>query len=131
MPNIQDMKSSRFLKRSDATEEGVVVTILGVQLENVGLESGPKDEKWCLSLREFPDKLMVLNVTNQRLCAKALGSEETDDWLGKKVLLVDDPEVEYKGAVVGGLRIRHLKYTGKAKAAPVVELTEDGEEIPF
>ena len=130
MPNINDMKNSRFLKRQDVGD-GVVVTIVGVELTNVALESGPKDEKWCAVLREFPGKLMVLNGTNQRMIAKVLDTEETDEWVGRKIVLWDDESVEFKGQVVGGIRVKRAP--GKVAKAPTVnDANEDaGEEAPF
>ena len=109
----------------------MVVTIVGVELTNAALESGPKDEKWCAVLKEFPGKLMVLNGTNQRMIAKVLDTEETDEWVGRKIVLWDDESVEFKGQVVGGIRVKRAP--GKVAKAPTVnDANEDaGEEIPF
>jgi hypothetical protein len=45
-----------------------------------------------------------LNGTNTKLIEKALGSDETDDWLGQQIVLFNDENVEYMGEVVGGVR---------------------------
>jgi hypothetical protein len=49
---------------------------------------------------------MVLNSTNIKRLAKACNSDDTDEWIGKQVTLYVDPDVEFAGNVVGGLRIR-------------------------
>ena len=54
---------------------------------------------------------MVVNSTNIKRLAKACASEDTEDWTGKQVVLYVDPDVEFGGNVVGGLRIRAHKVT--------------------
>jgi len=49
---------------------------------------------------------MVLNSTNLHVAAKVLASDNTDDWRGKEIILFTDPNVSFKGEVVGGLRFR-------------------------
>jgi hypothetical protein len=57
---------------------------------------------------------MVLNSTNIQLMAKACGSDDTDDWIGKQIIVYVDENVSFGGELVGGLRIRKHK-----QAAPV------------
>jgi hypothetical protein len=59
---------------------------------------------------------MVLNTTTIRVLEKAFGPD-SDDWAGKKVVLYTDPNVSFKGQVVGGLRLRPLKTPAPAKPA--------------
>ena len=37
---------------------------------------------------------MILNSTNAQLIARAVGSEETEDWPGKQIVLFNDPNVQ-------------------------------------
>jgi hypothetical protein len=110
MPHISEMKSSKFLKKEDVGEEGTVCAIEGVSQENVAKEGAEQDLKWVLHLTNF-DKPMVLNSTNAQLIAKFLGSEQTDDWIGKKIILYDDPSIMFKGEIKGGIRVRAFKGT--------------------
>lgn len=110
MPHISEMRSSKFLKKADVGEEGTLCTIEGVSQENIAKEGADPEMKWVLHLTNF-DKPMVLNSTNAQLIAKFLGSEQTDDWEGKKIILYDDPAVSYGGKVTGGIRVKAFKGT--------------------
>src|SRR5262245_6347855 len=114
MPHISDMKESKFLKQTDVGA-GMLCTVAGVDQQNVAKQGADPEMKWCLNLEES-DKPLVLNATNIQLCAKVFGSEDTDDWTGKKIVLYTDPNVSYGGKLVGGIRVRAPK--GKAAATP-------------
>ncbi len=105
MPKVSQMKNSKFLKRADVGEEGTLVTIVNVHEVDVAMEGREPDMKWAMTFREF-EKPMILNSTNAQLCEKFLGSDDTDDWAGKKVVLYDDPTVAFGGELVGGIRVR-------------------------
>ena len=66
--------------------------------------------KWGLTFQEL-DKPMVLNTTNLNLCAKACGSDDTDDWFGHQVILYEDPSVSFGGKIVGGIRVKSSQKT--------------------
>lgn len=104
MPKLSEMIESKYLKQSDVPDE-TAVTIRAVAKRNVAREGDEPEMKWLIKFDEFK-KPMVLNSTNMKRIAKACGSEDTDDWTGKTVLLYVDPDVEFGGNVVGGLRIR-------------------------
>lgn len=136
MPNINDMKESKFLKRSDVGA-GKLLTINGCRQENVAMENDTPEMKWVLSFAE-EKKGMVLNGTNQQLIAKALGSEETDDWNGRKIVVYDDPNVSFGGKLVGGIRCRAPRNTAAAPAPaarpatpPPVTNAGTDEDLPF
>ncbi len=50
-------------------------------------------------------KGLVLNKGNAKKLTTAYG-QETDQWAGKKVTIYYDPNVEFGGELVGGLRVR-------------------------
>lgn len=106
MPKTSEMKSSKFLKKEDVGI-GALCTIAGVEEHNMAMEGAPRDMKWCLILSEF-DKPMVLNVTNTNAIEKITGSDDTDNWNGKQIVLFNDQNVLYEGKV-GGIRIRAPK----------------------
>lgn len=107
MPNINDMRDSKFLRRADVGA-GKLLTILRCDQQNVAMENEAPDLKYVLHFVE-EKKGMVLNSTNAQLIAKALGSDESDDWLGKQIVCYDDPNVSFAGKLVGGIRCRAKK----------------------
>lgn len=104
---IGSMLESKYMKRSDLDEyEGErIVTITKIGKVNVAQDDDPPEMKWAMRFKEF-DKPMILNSTNIQLCAKACDSDDTDDWIGKRVTIYDDPNVSFGGKLVGGLRIK-------------------------
>lgn len=135
MPDISQMKESKFLKRADCGA-GILLTIESCSQMNVGKENEP-DMKWCLNFVEDA-KPMVLNSTNAEIIAKLSGLTNSDDWSGVKIVAYDDPNVSYGGKLVGGIRVRAPKTkSATSKPAPAiqpkhVELAEEGDDdVPF
>ncbi len=145
MPRIHEMIESKFLKKEDAAD-GILATINGVEKRDVGTEAEP-EQKWVLLLAEY--KPLVLNSTNLALLEKGLGSDNSDDWEGKKVVLYNDENVSFGGKLTGGVRVDvnrtkryHAKHGGKpvAGAPPAVQTPPNGrgkhfddmeDDIPF
>jgi len=125
MANINDMLESKYLKQSDVPDDAFV-TIQKIGKKNIAKEDEAPDVKWLCQFNEY-NKPLILNTTNIQLLAKACESEDTDDWIGKEVILYADPNVSYGGKLVGGLRIR------KAKTAPVrvTKAASAPDETPF
>jgi hypothetical protein len=121
--NIDELKTSRFLKKEDC-EEPITVTIDHVEKQNVAEMGEPEELKYCLFFRNGT-KPIVLNSTNGQLIARALGSKNSDDWVGKQIELYCDSNVTFGGKLVGGIRVRPAPQS----AQPV---EEPGEiEVPF
>jgi hypothetical protein len=112
MAKISEMLPSNYLKQTDFPED-YVVTVRAIERKNIAMDGKPADYKWLAHYNEF-EKPMVLNATNIQLMAKACGSDDTDDWIGKQVIVYVDENVSFGGELVGGLRIRKHK-----QAAPV------------
>ena len=102
---IGDMIESKYLKQSDVEDERVV-TVAALKKVNVARDDEDPEYRWTAKFNEFP-KPMVLNVTNLKRLAKALG-DETEQWIGGQVLLYVDPDIEFGGNIVGGLRIKSM-----------------------
>jgi hypothetical protein len=100
-PLTSEMIASRFLRKQDLDDD-TGATIKKVSLEDV--PGDPAGQRWVLFFREL-DKGLVLNTTNIRTLEKAFGAD-SDDWRGRRVTLYIDPEITFRGEVVGGLRIR-------------------------
>ncbi len=115
MAKVSEMIESKYLKQSDIDDD-TLVTIEKVGKANVAKEGDEPEHKWLIKFAEFP-KLMVLNATNIKRLARACG-DDTDDWKGKQVVLYVDPDVEFGGQVVGGLRVRQAKPIQAKKSQP-------------
>jgi hypothetical protein len=135
MPNINVIKKSNFLKKEDVTPP-VLAVIESVDQQNVAMEGAPQELRWCVHFKDV-EKPMVLNSTNAQLIAKILGSDETDNWLGKKIVLFNDPSISFGGKLVGGIRVRAPKAAAKAMAAPTPapapepEQESASDDVPF
>lgn len=127
MPKIGEMIESKYLKQSDVDGE-VDVTITKIGQVNVARDDEQPEMKWAVKFQEFK-KPMVLNSTNIQLLAKACGSEDTDDWIGKTVTIFADPNVSFGGKLVGGLRVRlPIKKSSKMPAGNLEDMEDD---VPF
>jgi hypothetical protein len=134
MAKIGEMIDSKYLKQSDVDDE-IIVTVEKVGKANVAKENDEPEYKWLIRFTEFK-KPMVLNATNIKRLAKACDSEDTDDWIGRQVVLYVDHDVEFAGNVVGGLRIRAMKKQTQTRrvesAGNSGSATGDmSEDVPF
>ena len=114
MPKITEMIESKFLKQTDVGA-GTLLTVAGCEQRNVAKQGADPEPKWCLLFHE-EEKPLVLNSTNIQLCAAIFGSDDSDQWLGKQIVLYTDPTVMFAGKVMGGIRVRKPK--GRAAKAP-------------
>lgn len=113
MPRVNEMIESKYLKKEDVGD-GKLMTISGFEKQNVAPQGEPAENKWTVYFDET-SKPLVLNTTNLNLLSMICGSDNTDDWVGKKVVLFNDPSVSYGGKLIGGIRVR--KPQGRAARA--------------
>ena len=102
---------------------------------NVAKEGAEPENKFALHFDEL-EKPLVLNSTNGQIIAAITGSQESDGWAGKKIVLYNDPNSSFGGKLTGGIRCRapkagsvvaDAKQGAPAPAAPV----EDDSQVPF
>jgi hypothetical protein len=132
--NVSDLQTSRFLKRSDVGP-GMLVSIRAISQENVAKEGADSDLKTCLHFNEL-EKPMVLNSTNAQIIARITGQEEDieKNWLGKFIVVYDDPNVTFGQKLVGGLRVRSPKPGTKLPEIihPATGAhTQEEDDLPF
>jgi hypothetical protein len=96
--HIDQLFPSRFLRCADLNGQPMRVTIEALKREDIGGET-----KVVLSFTNGT-KALVLNKTNGKAVARALG-DETSAWRGKAVVLVP-AQVDFKGALVDAIRVR-------------------------
>lgn len=95
---------SKWLKWQELDGQDWVLTIASFKQENLG--QGDKQEmKWVLYFKEMP-KGFALNATNGKTISKILGSDEMNDWVGKRITLYSKDDIEYAGELVNGIRVR-------------------------
>lgn len=118
----KDVFPSTYLKMADVPQP-VAATIKRMRFETVGVGDNAKD-KAALEFTESTLKPLILNAGNWETIEAAFGDSE--DWVGRKIVIFPDPTVMYKGQKVGGLRVRIP--TTKAPAAPAAPPVQ--EELP-
>jgi hypothetical protein len=107
MPKLGDCFPGNWLKSSDLGDDDHVVTIKDVRQEMVGQG---KDQQLKLVM-EFEElaRGLILNKTNATTISKVLDSDNTDDWIGQRVILWVNPEVQFAGDLVSAIRVRNKK----------------------
>lgn len=135
MAKVGEMIESKYLKQSDVVDDEMVVTVQKVGRANVAREGDEPEYKWLIRFDELP-KPMVLNATNIKRLARACGSDDTDDWVGKKAILYVDHDVEFAGNVVGGLRIKAARADPQPRSVPPKQRTGTAfdtmkDDVPF
>lgn len=133
MPSINEMLQSKYLKKEDIDDEQLV-TIQNIQKVNIAKENEKPQWKYAMTFEELA-KPLLLNSTNIKLAAKACDSQDSDDWIGKKIVIYVDENITFGNDIVGGLRLRGVK----RKAATIAQqqahkqnTVEDMEDdIPF
>ena len=122
---ISDMMESKYLKQSDVDGD-IPVTVQSLKKVNVARDDEDPEYRWTCKFHEF-SKALVLNATNIKRMAKALG-DDTDDWIGNSVILYVDPDIEYGGNVVGGLRVKAVR---APKPVQPKSSRDNDADIPF
>jgi hypothetical protein len=98
---MREMFPSNWLKGEELKGKGFVkVVIAGGSMEEM-----PDGGQKPVLRFQGASKGLVLNKTNGDEIAEAYG-EDTDDWIGKSILLYFDPKVSYAGKRTGGIRVR-------------------------
>jgi len=115
VPKTSEMIPSKYLRKEDIDGDKLV-TIKTIEKVNVAREDSAPEYRWAMMFQEFA-KPLILNSTNIQICEAVFGSDDSDNWLGKKVVLYVDPTIQLKGKIVGGLRLRAPRARAAAPAA--------------
>ena len=125
-----EMMESKFLKKEDVGA-GTLLTVAEIKKYNVAMQGADPEFKFCMVFEET-EKPLVLNSTNIQLAEKAFGSDETETWMGKKIVLYTDPNVSFAGKIVGGIRLRAPK-VAQPEHRPPSKLPQENvdDDVPF
>lgn len=126
---IGQMMAGKYIKKEDC-EPPVLATIERFEQENVARDDQPEDMKWVMYFSDN-EKGLVMNSTNLQLAAIAFGTQETDEWIGRQLVLYHDPNVSFGGKLVGGVRVRAPKKKPKPAGKPDPRPEPPDEDPPF
>jgi hypothetical protein len=121
MPTINDLKKSKFLKKEDFPKPALL-TVAGYEEVNVAMEGAEPEMRWALTFNEV-EKPWICNSTCGQIISGFLGSGDFDDWIGKKIVLYNEPNITFGGRLVGGIRVRAPRVSIAAATAPVPKPT--------
>src|SRR5688572_18610086 len=97
---------SNYIKAEFLKQHGPrTFTITDVVTETLKVQGTDKTEK-KLALVVDDDQRLLLNKVNNTILIGLFGSDETDDWKGKRVTAFFDPSVSFGGKTCGGIRLR-------------------------
>ena len=112
---------SSFSKATDFPQPRVL-TITSVQIEKIGDE---EKQKPVVCFQEL-EKGVVLGPTTGSQLLGIFGTDETDHWIGKQVVVFNDLTVSFRGNV-GGIRFR----AAAPSPMPQGELLTSPQSVPY
>ena len=101
--DARDFVGGTFIKKEDLAAGPQRFTIQGVSKTTFEAKNGQPAED-VLQL-ELDERQFSLNKTNIKILIGAHGGK-TDGWIGKSVILYVDPNVMFRGGLVGGVRVQ-------------------------
>lgn len=113
---MNEMYPSKYLKASDIEGHEPIVTIRRIEIEELG-QGEEKDTKPVLYF-DGKDKGLALNVTNATVIALIYNSDDSDDWIGRKIKLYVDI-VAYKGKATKAIRVKNAEALAPKVTQPV------------
>lgn len=106
----------KYLKQADI-DAPKLWTIKDVKKENVAPPTEDPEWKGVMYFHEV-EKGLVLNKVNLGRAQFTCKSDDTDEWTGHKIVVFVDPEVEFGGKIVGGVRLRAPKQQKEEERVP-------------
>lgn len=97
------MTNTKFLGSCDLDGRDMIVRIVEIKREMVQNAQG-REEK-AVAYLDGGLKPLILNVTNLKAIAKALGTPYVEDWAGRKIQLYTDKVAAF-GEITEAVRVR-------------------------
>jgi hypothetical protein len=122
--NVTKYRRIPTLKKEDCAEP-LNLIIIGAEEVNFSRSAREADYKIVVTVEADSGERfrLALNQSNLEVIASAYG-DETDDWAEQEIVCVHDPDVEYDGQRVGGIKV------SLPKKRPT-RARKDKDEIPF
>ena len=134
--NVNELKQSKFLTKNDVMPP-ILVTMRHVEPVNVAKEGCEPEMKFGLHFDEL-EKPLILNSTNGMIIAAVTGSQESEGWIGKKIVLFNDANISFGGKLTGGIRCRAPKNAPvtttalqDAKQGAPAPAPVESDDVPF
>lgn len=99
--DLNSLNNSKYLGKQDVPLPGLRLTI-----GSFGVEQFDEGPKLVVYWQQAGIKPMLCNKANRNRLIDAFGTSNTDAMIGLAVVVYNDPDVEYGGKRVGGLRFR-------------------------
>jgi len=109
---------STFMAKEDVSNP-LLLTIGPVNMEAVNVGDGASEDKPVLHWLEQGQPPLIVNTTNWNVIENLYG-DDSDGWHGKQIVAFNDPNVQYAGRMVGGVRVKAPDAGAQAPAAAPV-----------
>ena len=107
MRSYDKYRDTKYVQKTDV-EKGALVTIAKITEENVAPNNQPEEMKFVLHFKENI-KPWVPNIGSLEEIAAITGTGDVDRWPGTVIVMYVNPDVEFAGKRVGGIRCRAPK----------------------
>lgn len=124
--DLNAFNASKYLAKTDIPAHGLTLTIAGFGIAE--MQDGTK--KPSVSWVEVGIKPMLLNKINRQIMATAFGTTQTEQMIGRRIQVFNDPTVSMQGQMVGGLRLRPVPVPPQVAQAAAGK-AEPNDDIPF
>lgn len=126
--------TSKYLKPDDLEDKKPVLTISAANIEEKDYGDGQGMKKQIVLSFYKTDKVLGLNYTNAAKIAELLGSDDSDEWVGKSIKLYKD-KVKVGSEMKPCIRIFPELPEQKAVEPDLAPAefsgTEDDKDLPF
>lgn len=131
MARLREIYGGNYLKAEDLAGKEI-----NAQIEDVTIVEMDEKKRAVLHFKG-KEKTLLCNVTNANMLEELLGSDDTDDWIGKRICLYVC-KVDFQGKRVPAIRIKEAAGNGggsrpapKPVAHEPVTDALDADDIPF
>jgi hypothetical protein len=126
MAKLNEAFPSKYLTADDFTDGDMSATIISANIESIG-QGTDKSQKILIKLKGI-EKGFVCNKTNANTIAKVTGSDDTDDWIGKRIT-IGAREVQFKDEMIMAIRVSLKKPDATKPATPAHTVNEDADNF--
>lgn len=125
---LSALMPSKYFKPDHIEGTEMVVTVSSFSVESMGMP-GKEEEKPVMYFEEAPQGL-PLNKTRLKNLQAVFGTDETDDMVGEKVLLVKG-KATFQGEMVDSIYIQPAPKSKAVTKAKKEQASLEEDDIPF
>ena len=107
MRSFDKYRETKYIQKTDVGK-GILVTITKIAEANVAPDRQPEEMKYVIHFEEN-FKPWVPNIGSLEEINRITGTGDVDRWPGTVIVLYVNPDVEFAGKRVGGIRCRPPK----------------------